>query len=107
MGRVVAMKGVREVYSTDAKFVARFQQEAKAASALQHPNIAQVYDYGQTDGNYYIVMELIEGTHLRRYLRGRRVLDVHRSVIIPHDDALELYAPHRRATAHPASTPLT
>jgi len=100
MNRVVAIKVLREVYSTDAKFVARFQQEAKAASALQHPNIVQVYDYGQTEGNYYIVMELIEGTDLRRYLRGRGVLDVDRSVIIAHDVALGLGAAHRRGIAH-------
>ena len=100
MDRVVAIKVLREVYSTDAKFVARFQQEAKAASALQHPNIVQVYDYGQTDGNYYIVMELIEGTDLRRYLRGRGVLDVDRSVIIAHDVALGLGAAHRRGIVH-------
>src|SRR2546421_3778553 len=60
MERVVAIKVLREVYSTDPKFVTRFQREAKAASALQHPNIVQVYDYGQTDGNYFIVMELVE-----------------------------------------------
>ena len=58
MDRVVAIKVLREVYSTDPKFVTRFQREAKAASALQHPNIVQVYDYGQSDGNYFIVMEL-------------------------------------------------
>ena len=55
--RVVAIKLLREVYSTDPKFVTRFQREAKAASSLQHPNIVQVYDYGQSDGNYFIVME--------------------------------------------------
>src|SRR6266496_3881789 len=60
MERVVAIKVLREVYSTDPKFVTRFQREAKAASSLQHPNIVQVFDYGQTDGNYYIVMELVE-----------------------------------------------
>ncbi len=100
MDRVVAIKVLREVYSTDPKFVTRFQREAKAASALQHPNIVQVYDYGQTDGNYYIVMELIEGTDLRRYLRSRGVLDVDRAVIIAHDVALGLGAAHRRRIVH-------
>src|SRR2546427_6059339 len=100
MDRVVAIKVLREVYSTDAKFVARFQQEAKAASALQHPNSVQVYDYGQTDGNYYIVMELVEGTDLRRYLRSRGVLDIDRAVIIAHDIALGLGAAHRRGIVH-------
>jgi serine/threonine protein kinase len=100
MDRVVAVKVLREIYSTDPKFVTRFQREAKAASALQHPNIVQVYDYGQTDGNYYIVMELVEGTDLRRYLRYRHVLDLDRAVIIAHDVALGLGAAHRRDIVH-------
>ncbi len=100
MDRIVAIKVLREVYSTDPKFVTRFQREAKAASALQHPNIVQVYDYGQTAGNYFIVMELVEGTDLRRYLRSRGVLDVDRAIIIAHDVALGLGAAHRRSIVH-------
>ncbi|MGH2480015.1 MAG: protein kinase domain-containing protein, partial [Ktedonobacteraceae bacterium] len=100
MDRIVAIKVLREVYSTDPKFVTRFQREAKAASALQHPNIVQVYDYGQTEGNYFIVMELIEGTDLRRYLRSRGVLDIDRAIIIAHDVALGLGAAHRRSIVH-------
>jgi serine/threonine protein kinase len=100
MDRVVAIKVLREVYSTDPKFVTRFQREAKAASALQHPNIVQVYDYGQSDGNYFIVMELIEGTDLRRYLRSRGMLATDRAIIIAHDVALGLGAAHRRSIVH-------
>ncbi len=103
--RVVAIKVLRDIYSTDAKFVARFQREAKAQSSLQHPNIVQVYDYGQTDGKYYIVMELVEGTDLRRYLHGRGVLDVDRSVIIAHDVALGLGSAHRRGIVHRSVKP--
>ena len=100
MDRVVAIKVLREVYSTDPKFVTRFQREAKAASSLQHPNIVQVYDYGQTDGNYFIAMELVEGTDLRRYLRSRGVLAIDRAIIIAHDVALGLGAAHRRGIVH-------
>ena len=100
MDRVVAIKVLREVYSTDERYIIRFQQGAKAQSSLQHPNIVQVYDYGQTDGKYYIVMELVEGTDLRWYLRGRGVLDVDRSVIITHDVALGLDAVHRGGIVH-------
>ncbi len=100
MERTVAIKVLREVYSTDPKFVTRFQREAKAASSLQHPNIVQVYDYGQSDGNYFIVMELIEGTDLRRYLRSRGVLATDRAIIIAHDVALGLGAAHRRSIVH-------
>src|SRR6266700_2990822 len=100
MDRVVAVKVLRDVYSSDPKFVKRFELEAKAASALQHPNIVQVYDYGLTEGNYFIVMELVEGTDLRRYLRSREVLDVDRAVIIAHDVALGLGAAHGRSIVH-------
>src|SRR5579884_3675815 len=100
MDHTVAIKVLREVYSTDPKFVTRFQREAKAASSLQHPNIVQVYDYGQTEGNYFIVMEYINGTDLRRYLRSRGVLAVDRAIIIAHDVALGLGAAHRRGIVH-------
>src|SRR2546429_5405142 len=100
MERVVAIKVLREVYSTNPKFVTRFQREARAASALKHPNIVQVYDYGQTDGNYYIVMELVEGTDLRSYLSSHDVLDVDRAIIIAHDIALGLGAADRRGIVH-------
>ncbi|QBD79919.1 serine/threonine protein kinase [Ktedonosporobacter rubrisoli] len=100
MDRVVAIKVLREVYSTDPKFVTRFQREARAASSLQHPNIVQVYDYGQSDGNYFIVMEMVEGTDLRRYLRSRGMLAIDRAIIIAHDVALGLGAAHRRSIVH-------
>jgi serine/threonine-protein kinase len=80
--------------------VTRFQREAKAASSLQHPNIVQVYDYGQSEGNYFIVMEYIEGTDLRRYLRSRGMLAVDRVIIVAHDIALGLGAAHRRQIVH-------
>src|SRR5690348_16765134 len=100
MDRTVAIKVLREVYSTDPKFVTRFQREAKAASSLQHPNIVQVFDYGQSDGNYFIVMELVEGVDLRRYLRTRGSLSIDRAVRIAHDVALGLGAAHRRGIVH-------
>ena len=103
--RIVAIKVLREVYNTNPKFVTRFQREAKAASALQHPNVVQFYDYGQTDGNYYIVMELIEGTDLRRYLRVRGILDVDTAVTIAHNVALGLGAAHSHGIVHRSVKP--
>jgi serine/threonine protein kinase len=103
--RVVAIKVLRDIYSTDASFVARFQREVMAQSHLQHPNIVQVYDYGYTDGKYYIVMELVEGTDLRRYLRGRGILDIDTAVSIAHDVALGLGAAHRRGVVHCSMKP--
>jgi eukaryotic-like serine/threonine-protein kinase len=100
MGREVAIKILREVYSSDPKFVTRFQREARAASALQHPNIVQVFDYGQSGDAYYIVMELINGADLRRYLKREGVLTPDRAVEIAHDVALGLGAAHRRTIVH-------
>jgi serine/threonine protein kinase len=100
MGRTVAVKILREVYSTDPKFVTRFQREARAASALQHPNIVQVFDYGQSGESYFIVMEYVEGTDLRRYLKKRGMLDNERAVEIAHDVALGLGAAHKRGIVH-------
>ena len=74
-------------------------------SSLQHLNIVQVHDYGHTNGNYYIVMELIEGIDLSRYLRSRGILDADRATIIAHDVALGLGEAHRRGIVHRAVIP--
>ncbi|HET9111365.1 MAG TPA: protein kinase [Ktedonobacterales bacterium] len=101
MDRLVAVKVLREVYSNDPKFVTRFQREARAASALQHPNIVQVFDYGQSADSYYIVMEYIDGMDLRRYLKRRGgTLPIERSVEIARSVSLGLGAAHRRGIVH-------
>jgi len=100
MERIVAVKILREMYSSDPKFVLRFQREARAVSALAHPNIVQVFDYGKSGDAYFIVMELIEGADLRKYLRAHGVLDIRRAVVIAHDTALALGAAHRRGIVH-------
>jgi serine/threonine-protein kinase len=96
----VAIKILREVYSSDPKFVTRFQREARAARALEHPNIVHVYDYGQSGDSYYIVMELVKGADLRKYLKHEGVLTPERAVEIAHDVALGLGAAHRRSIVH-------
>jgi len=68
MERIVAVKILREMYSSDPKFVLRFQREARAVSALAHPNIVQVFDYGKSGDAYFIVMELIEGYETPRLI---------------------------------------
>ncbi len=99
-GQAVAIKVLNKEYATDAKFVIRFQRQAKLTMNLHHPNIAQVYDYGQVDDNYYMVMELIEGPNLYRYIRTRGVLETKRAVIIAHDLALALGAAHDNGIVH-------
>ena len=99
-GNWVALKVLNEQHSTDAKFVMRFQRSAKAQADVKHPNIVQVYDFGQDKGTYFIVMELVEGTDLRRYLRDRRVLDAETAIRIAHEVALGLGASHRHGIVH-------
>ena len=68
LGRDVAVKVLPAGFSTDAERLQRFEQEARAAAALNHPNILAVYDIGQHDGAPYIVSELLEGGTLRECL---------------------------------------
>ena len=71
LDRNVAVKILRGDLATDEKFVRRFQREALSASSLSHPNIVEVYDVGEDNGNYYIVMEYIEGKHLKELIKKR------------------------------------
>ncbi len=74
LDRNVAVKVLRGDLATDEKFVRRFQREALSASSLSHPNIVEVYDVGEDNGSYYIVMEYIEGKHLKQLLKKRGAL---------------------------------
>lgn len=73
LAREVAIKVLPASCSRDADRLRRFEQEARAASALNHPNITTVYDIGQHEGAPYIVQELLEGETLRTLLAGRRI----------------------------------
>ena len=82
LDRNVAVKILRGDLSNDEKFVRRFQREALAASSLAHPNIVEVYDVGEDNGEYYIVMEYIEGKHLKNLLKKRGKLTLSEAVDI-------------------------
>lgn len=69
--REVAVKVLRGDLANDEKFVRRFQREALAASSLSNPNIVEVYDVGEDNGEYYIVMEYVEGRHLKQLIKKR------------------------------------
>ncbi len=82
LDRNVAVKVLRGDLANDEKFVRRFQREALAASSLSNPNIVEVYDVGEDNGDYYIVMEYIEGKHLKDLLKKRGSLTVTEAVDI-------------------------
>lgn len=71
LDRRVAIKILRGDLANDEKFIRRFQREALSASSLSHPNIVEMYDVGEDNGNYYIVMEYVEGKTLKQYLKKR------------------------------------
>ena len=74
LDRKVAVKVLRGDLAEDEKFVRRFQREAIAASSLNHPNIVEVYDVGEDDGKYYIVMEYVDGKTLKSLIKKRGAL---------------------------------
>ena len=76
LDRRVAVKVLRGDLAGDEKFVRRFQREALSASSLSHPNIVEIYDVGEDDGNFYIVMEYIEGKTLKQLIKKRGVLSL-------------------------------
>ena len=76
LDRNVAVKVLRGDLASDEKFVRRFQREALSASSLSNPNIVEVYDVGEDNGEYYIVMEYVEGKHLKNLLKKRGKLTV-------------------------------
>ena len=70
LGRDVALKVLHRRFSRDNQFVERFRREASAAAGLQHPNVVGVYDRGEHDDTYYIVMENLPGRTLRELLNA-------------------------------------
>ena len=76
LNRKVAVKVLRGDLANDEKFVRRFQREALSASSLNHPNIVEIYDVGEDDGNFYIVMEYVDGKTLKQVLKQRGHLSV-------------------------------
>ncbi|WP_273125480.1 Stk1 family PASTA domain-containing Ser/Thr kinase [Bacillus weihaiensis] len=67
--REVAMKVLRFDFSNDDEFIKRFRREAQSATSLAHPNIVSIYDVGEEDGIYYIVMEYVDGQTLKQYIQ--------------------------------------
>lgn len=76
LDRLVAIKVLRGDLADNEKFIRRFQREAKSVSDLSHPNIVEVYDVGEEDGQHYIVMEYIDGKTLKQLLQKRGSLTV-------------------------------
>jgi serine/threonine protein kinase len=98
--RPVALKILFEELSVDTAFVERFRREAQAAANLNHPNIVSVYDWGESEGNYFIVMEYIDGRSLSSLLKSEGNLTVDRAAQIGSAVASALYYAHRHGVIH-------
>lgn len=99
LGREVAIKVLPEVFAADPERLARFEQEARAAAALNHPNIAVVHDIGEEGGIHYMVQEYLEGQTLREVLDSGPV-PVKKALAIAHDVAEALRVAHSANVVH-------
>jgi eukaryotic-like serine/threonine-protein kinase len=100
LGREVAVKALRRELADDPTFLERFRREARAAAGLSHPGVAGVYDYGELDGQPFIVMELVEGETLAERLAARGRLPWREAFAIGEQVAAALAAAHAHGLVH-------
>ena len=100
LNRFVAVKVLKQEFSENANFVSKFRIEAQAAAGLMHPNIVNVYDVGEENGIYYIVMELVEGITLKKYIEKKARLSVKEAVSIAIQVSMGIEAAHNNHIIH-------
>ncbi len=100
LNRFVAIKVLKAEFRSDKEFVSKFRVEAQAAAGLAHPNIVNVYDVGDENGIYFIVMELVEGITLKTYILSKGKLSVREATGISLQVASGLEAAHNNGIIH-------
>ena len=102
LNRLVAVKVLKDEFTTDTDFIKRFNTEAQAAASLSHPNIVSIYDVGHEDENnlYYIVMELVQGKTLKEIINSEGVLSWKWAVNIAMQIASALELAHKNGIIH-------
>ena len=100
LGRYVAIKVLKSEFSEDSSFVSKFRAEAQAAAGLEHPNIVNVYDVGCQTGNYYIVMEYVEGITLKKYIETKGQLAYKEALSIAIQVGRGIQAAHAKGIIH-------
>ncbi len=100
LNRFVAIKVLKPEFSSDESFVSKFRKEAQSAAGLTHPNIVNVYDVGEDNGIYYIVMELVEGITLKDYIQNDGRIPYNQAIDFAIQIAQGLEAAHEHHTIH-------
>ena len=100
LNRFVAVKVLKQEFSENANFVSKFRIEAQAAAGLMHPNIVNVYDVGEENGIYYIVMELVEGITLKKYIEKKARLSYKEAVSIAIQVGMGIEVAHNNHIIH-------
>lgn len=100
LNRFVAIKVLKAEFREDMTFIRKFQTEAQAAAGLAHPNIVNVFDVGEDNGVYYIVMELVEGITLKEYISKKGKLSVKEATSIAIQVSMGLEAAHNHNIVH-------
>jgi len=100
LSRKVALKVLTDKLSTRPEFFKRFEREAKATAALNHPNLVQVYDFGEALGRHYMVMEFIEGEDLAQYVERAGKLPVDQALTVVEQAAQALKAACAKSIIH-------
>ncbi|MDE7222869.1 MAG: Stk1 family PASTA domain-containing Ser/Thr kinase [Acetatifactor sp.] len=100
LNRYVAVKVLKQEFSENENFVSKFRIEAQAAAGLMHPNIVNVYDVGEENDIYYIVMELVEGITLKKYIERKARLSYKEAVSIAIQVSMGIEAAHNNHIIH-------
>lgn len=100
LNRFVAVKVLKQEFSENANFVSKFRVEAQAAAGLMHPNIVNVYDVGEEQDIYYIVMELVEGITLKKYIEKKARLSVKEAISIAIQVSMGIESAHNNHIIH-------
>lgn len=100
LNRFVAIKVLKPEFSSDVNFVTKFRIEAQSAAGLSHPNIVNVYDVGEDNGVYYIVMELVEGITLKEYIQKHGRIEPMEAIDFAIQIAQGVQAAHEHHTIH-------
>ena len=100
LNRNVAVKVLKQEFSENTDFVSKFRVEAQAAAGLMHPNIVNVYDVGEENSSHYIVMELVEGITLKKYIEKKARLSVKEAVSIAIQVSMGIEAAHNNHIIH-------